>query len=157
MKMKNIQLRMFFFLHTIRKFGIILIGGIMNYLIGILLIVVIILIIALAKLLFSLASTVKSVNKVVNDNKRNIDIAILETSKNLEETSKLLKTINLKERELRETMDNVDNITTDIAVVTNTVANTVSKSEELLKTSVEVMKNFNNISKAFNKKDENEK
>ncbi len=129
----------------------------MDYLVGILLIVLIILIIALAKLLFSLASTVKSINKVVNDNKRNIDIAILETSKNLEETSKLLKTINLKERELRETFDNVDNITTDIAVVTKTVASTVSKSEELLKTSVEVMKNFNNISKAFNKKDEDEK
>ncbi len=129
----------------------------MNVLIGILIIVAIIILIILGKLVFDLIKTVRSIRAVVDDNKRNIDIIIIEASRNLEETTKLLKTINMKERELRETMDNVETITNDVAHVTTTVATTLKKSEEILDTVTVALHNFNNISNIFNKGDKNEK
>lgn len=123
----------------------------MNILIAILLIALIVFLIALVVLLLRVANTIKGVQTIISDNKRNIDISILEVSRNLEETSKLLKTVNLKERELRETLDNVEKITTDISTITNMAANTVKKGEEIMSTTSDALKNFNKISGVFNK------
>ncbi len=116
-----------------------------------LLVAVIILVLVLVKFLYELTKTINNVNKVIDDNKRNIDVTMLELSQNLEETTKFLRTLNLKEREIRETIDNVETITKDISEVTTTVANVVIKGNEILETTTDALANFNKINNIFNK------
>ncbi|MFV0287912.1 MAG: DUF948 domain-containing protein [Mycoplasmatales bacterium] len=129
----------------------------MNILFGLLIIAIIILILVLVKVLLSLANSAKEVEKILRDNKRSVDISILELSKSLEETSTLLKTINLKERELRESMDNVQTITKDISKITTTAANIVEKGADVVSTTSEAMKNFNTINNMFKKEKKGDK
>lgn len=127
---------------------------VISVLLALLIIVAILLIIKIVQILSNLNKTIKDVNQVVNDNKRNIDISILEVSKNLEETAKLLKTINMKERELRETFDNVDEISEGVANITTKIAKTADRSEELISNITIALKHFNDLNKVF-KKDKN--
>lgn len=129
----------------------------MSILINLLIVVGIIVLIALSLILFKISKILSKVDNIVNDNKSSIDNSILEVSRNLEESAKLLKTINLKEKELRETIDNVDVIVKDVSVVTTATADAVEKSEEVITSLSKTMKNFNNISSMFKNKKEGEK
>lgn len=127
----------------------------MNVLLGFLIIVAIICILLLCKIFKNLADVLKNINKIVIDNKRSIDISILEASKNLEETAKLLKTINMKEREVRELLDNLDTTSKNIADMTTTASNFITKGEEITENIGSGFKNINKVYKTFSKKGDN--